>query len=87
MTSPRERFVTTKTDRLKKIKLLQAMGEDLKYRGNIRANCVGEQKRARGFKLWDEAHAIRWALGWIERHVNLETGELTISLDEPEQAA
>ncbi len=86
MTGPRERLATTKTDRLKKIKLLQAMGEDLKYRGNIRANCVGEQKRAMGFKLWDEAHAIRWALSYVGQHVNLETGELTISL-EPEETA
>ena len=31
--------------------------------------------------------AIRWALGFVGRNVNLETGELTIPLDEPEEAA
>ncbi len=39
-------------------------------------------------ELWHRrASAIRWALGYVERHVNLETGDLTISLDELEETA
>jgi len=38
-------------------------------------------------QLADMWLALLWAIGYVERHVNLETGELTIPLDEPEEAA
>jgi hypothetical protein len=46
-----------------------------------------EEKQEAQAELWyRRASAIRWALGYVGRHVNLETGELTISLSEPEEA-
>ncbi|KKN17817.1 hypothetical protein LCGC14_0961990 [marine sediment metagenome] len=47
-----------------------------------------EEEQPAQAELWyRRASAIRWALGYVGRHVNLETGELTIPLDEPEEAA
>ena len=75
----------TKTDRRKNIRLLRELGERLKSSGDMAVH--GVSRGGAGFSLWDEAHAIRWALSYVERHVNLRTGELTIPLDEPEEAA
>ncbi len=75
--------LTTKTDRLKKIRLLRELRVRLKDSGDMNVNGLGYVVGI-GFRLWDEAHAIRWALGFVEQHVNLETGKLTISL-EPEE--
>ena len=39
-------------------------------------------------ELWyRRVNAIRVALGYMGRHVNLQTGELTVPLSEPEEAA
>ena len=75
--------LTTKTDRLKRIRLLRELRVRLKDSGDMNVNGLGYGVGI-GFRLWDEAHAIRWALGFVEQHVNLETGKLTISL-EPEE--
>ena len=80
-----EHLAMTPTDRRKKIRLLQELGTRLKSSGDMAIDRVGTE--VVGFKLWDEAHAIRWALGYVEQHVSLETGHLTISLDEPEEVA
>ena len=72
----------TPTDRRKKIRLLRELGARLKSNGDQAAHAVS--RGGMGFKLWDEAHAIRWALNYVERHVNLETGKLTIPLDAEE---
>lgn len=82
-----ERIATTKTDRRKNIRLLRELRQHLKDTAQIRAHNAVAAEARKSFKLEDEAYAIRWALGWIERHVNLETGELTIPLHEPEEAA
>lgn len=87
MTGPRERFATTKTDRLKKIRRLKAMAGEKKDTGDRRVHGGVSYRQTEGYDLLDDAHAIRWALRWIERHVNLETGELTVALHEPEEAA
>ena len=70
------------TDRRKKIRLLQELGTRLKASGDMNVHGLGRENI--GFKLWDEAHAIRFALGYVERHVSLETGKLTIPLDAEE---
>ena len=74
----------TPADRRKKIRLLQELRASLRRDGDRAVHDLC--KKSVGFKLWDEAHAIRWALGYVEQHVNLETGKLTISL-EPEEVA
>lgn len=33
-------------------------------------------------RLKDDAYAVRWALDYVARHVNLTTGELTVSDNE-----
>ena len=71
--------VTTKADRLKKIRLVQTEIENLKSKGRgYGAACEA---------AWQLAHAHRMMLGYTARHVNLETGELTISLHESEEVA
>ncbi len=78
------RFATTKTDRLKQIRLLQELRARLKRDGDMAVHGIGRQEI--GFKLQNEAFAVGVALGYMARHMNLETGELTISL-EPLDAA
>ena len=69
-----ERFCHTETLRLMRINF------------NSAAEGHEEEEQAAQAELWHRrASAIRWALGYVERHVNLETGELTIPLDEPEE--
>ena len=79
-----DHLAMTPTDRRKKIRLLQELGVRLKASGDMNAHGVGRGDM--GFKLWDEAHAIRWALNCVARYCDLETGKLTISL-EPEEVA
>ncbi len=74
----------TKTDRRKQIRLLRKLRERLKRDGDMAVHGVGRQ--VIGFKLQDEAFAVGVALGYMARHVNLETGELTISLETLEPA-
>ena len=69
--------LSTKTDRLKKIRLVQTEIENLKSKGRG----YGAASEA----AWQLAHAIRMTLNYTAQHVSLETGELTISLDEPEE--
>lgn len=76
-----EHLTITNTDRRKKILLLQAMGEYLKASGDPAV--YGLTCGPAGFKLWDEAHAIRWALSYVQRHINLETGEIRAVNPEP----
>ncbi len=82
-----EHLATNKTDRRKRIRLLRELRERLKATAELRANNAIAAEARKGFALEDEAYAIRWALGYVARHVNLETGELTIPLHEPEEAA
>ena len=77
-----DHLAMTPADRRKKIRLLQEMVAKKKRDGDKAIHDV--DRRGVGFALWDEAHAVRWALGYVERHVSLQTGELTISL-EPEE--
>ena len=76
----------TPADRRRKIRRLQEKSVRLKHDGD-RAVHAHPQESGVGFTLWDEASDIRFALGYVARHVNLETGELTISLNEPEEVA
>ena len=69
----------TPADRRKKIRRLQKMMAKLKFDGDRAVHDLC--KESMGFELWDDAHAIRFALGYVERHVNLQTGKLTIPLD------
>ena len=75
----------TPTDRRKKIRLLRELRVRLKASGDMSARGVGRGDM--GFQLLDEAHAIRWALNCVARYCDLETGKLTILLDEPEEVA
>ena len=70
-----EHLTITNTDRRKKILLLQAEIENLKHKGRADGPASG--------KYWDLAHAIRWALGYVQRHINLETGEIRAVNPEP----
>lgn len=84
MTSPRER--------LKHINTLRAMVDsyqDRKQRELDRPKLCDQSLEARGrYNLLVDRHcALRWALGYVGRHVDLETGHLTIPLDEPVEAA
>lgn len=79
-----EHLTITNTDRRKKILLLQALAEHLKYCGDIKANNAITAEARKGFKLYDEAHAILWALNdYVQRHINLETGEIRAVNPEP----
>ncbi len=77
------RFAPTKTDRRKQIRLLRELRERLKRDGDMAVHGTG--RREIGFKMQDQAFAIGVALGYMARHVNLETGELTISLEPVEE--
>ena len=81
-----DHLAMTPTDRRKKIRRLQEMMARKQSDGNraVHDHCKDSSV---GFALWDDSNAICWALGYVERHVNLLTGELTISLDEPEEVA
>ena len=84
MTEP---TATTKTDRRKTIRILRELEKRLQYSGDQKINDANAARARKGFRLYDEAYAIRVALGFMGRHVNMETGELTISLDEPAEVA
>ncbi len=81
------RLATTLTDRRKQIRLLQDMRQRLKDRGDDKANSAIAAEARKGYRLHDEAFAIRWALHYVEQHVCLETGELTVSLEPLETAS
>ncbi len=76
----------TKTERRKQIRRLQARADHCERCGEIKKNNSIAAEAAKSFADFDEAHDIRWALGYVERHVNLATGELTVALED-EQAA
>lgn len=78
MTSP---FATNKTDRRRRVRLLRDLAEHLKHHGDDKVNNALADEARKGFRYHDEAYAIRWALDYVARHVNLETGELTVSLE------
>lgn len=82
-----ERFATTKTDRRKWIRHLQELEKRLQNSGDTKASNAIAAEARKGFKFHDEASAIRKALKYVERHVNLKTGELTIPLYEIEETA
>ena len=81
-----EHLVTSKRDRRKNIRILQGRLANCDRSGDIKKNNNAAAEAAKSFEDYDEAYAIRWALHYVARHVNLKTGELTISL-EPEEAA
>ncbi len=72
----------TKTDRRKQIRTLKELRERLKRDGDMAVHGIGRQEI--GYKLQDEAFAVGVALGYMARHMNLETGELTVSLEPAE---
>ncbi len=72
----------TKTDRRKQIRILEELRERLKRDGDMAVHGIGRQTI--GFKMQDQAFAIGVALGYMARHVSLETGELTVSLEPAE---
>ncbi len=72
----------TKTDRRKQIRLLQELRARLKRDGDMAVHGIGRQEI--GFKMQDQAFAVGVALGYMARHMNLETGELTVSLEPAE---
>ncbi len=71
----------TKTDRRKQIRHLRELRERLKRDGDDKVHSMIAAVVSKGFKLHDEAFVVGVALGYMARHVNLETGELTISLE------
>ncbi len=77
---------TTKTDRRKQVRLLQDLRQRLKDSGDDKVHSMVAAVASRGFKLHDEAFAIGVALGYMARHMNLATGELTVSLEPLEPA-
>ncbi len=75
-------LVTGKRDRRRHISTLRGMVT------NFTAASAGheeEEQTAQAELWWQRAIAIRWALGFVAQHVNLETGELTISLELAEE--
>ncbi len=74
----------TPTDRRKKIRRLTKMMTKKKSDGDKAVH--GLNQTSTGLEMWDDAHAIRWALNCVARYCDLETGKLTISL-EPEEVA
>ena len=77
------RLVTGKRDRRQHI----ATAREMVANFDAAAGGHEEEKELSQAELWwRRASTIRWLLGYAGRHVNLETGELTISL-EPEEAA
>ena len=82
-----EHLTTPNTDRRKNVRLLNGMAEHLKYCGDIKAHNALAVEARKGFKLYDEAYAIRWALGYVQQHINLETGEIRAVNPEPGEAA
>ncbi len=77
----------TKTERRKQTRLLRELAERLDHSGNLKANNAVAAEARKGHWMHDDAFAILWALGYVERHVNLATGELTIPLEDEESAA
>ncbi len=69
----------TKTERRKQIRLLQELRLRLKHDGDMAVHGIGRQEI--GYKMQDQAFAIGVALEYMAQHVNLETGELTVSLE------
>ena len=84
MTEP---ATTTKVDRRKTIRILRELNDRFQAEGDRKIHSPNLVVARKGYQAHDEAYAIRVALGFVGRHVNLETGELTISLSEPEEAA
>ena len=79
-----DHLAMTPTDRRKHIATLREMVANF----DAAAEGHGEENELCQAELWRcRAYAIRFALGYVERHVSLETGKLTISLEEPEEAA
>ena len=77
-------LVTSKTDRHRHVSTLRLMVVNF----DTAAEGHEEEEQTAQAELWyRRASAIRWALGFVGRCVNLETGELTISLDEPAEVA
>ncbi len=81
------RFAVNKTDRRKRIRLLRELAKHLKDAGDDKANNALADEARKGFRYHDQAWAINWALGFVGQHMNLETGELTISLELAEETA
>ena len=82
-----EHLATTKTDRRKQIRILRERNARFQAEGDRKIHSQDPSISDQGYAAHDEAYAGRWALGFVARHVNLETGELTIPLSEPEDAA
>ncbi len=76
----------TKTERRKQIRLLQDLRQRLKDSGDMAVHSMVAAVASKGFKLQDEAFAVGVALGYMARHVNLDTGELTVALETLEDA-
>ena len=74
---------TTKRERRKWIRRLQNMEKRSQSTGDRQVDSTDRSVRDKGYAAHDDAYAVRKALGYVERHVNLSTGELTISLSEP----
>ncbi len=72
----------TKTDRRKQIRILKELRERLQRDGDMAVHGIGRQEI--GYKMQDQAFAVGVALGYMARHMNLETGELTVSLEPAE---
>ncbi len=75
----------TPSDRRKKIRRLTEMGERLKRDGDKIVHDTNASASV-GFALWDDARAIDFALGYIARHMDLQTGKLSIPLEDEEVA-
>ena len=55
---------------------------------NSKADGHEEEENWAQVELWyRRAAAVSWALRYVERHVNLQTGELTVPLSEPGEVA
>ena len=75
----------TPSDRRKKIRRLQKKSERLKHEGDkiVHDQCADPSV---GFAKWDEGRDIDFALGYVARHMDLQTGKLSIPLEDEEVA-
>lgn len=79
-----EHLAVTKAERRRHLITSRCMVDNF----HSKAEGYEEEEHWTEAELWHcRASTIHWLLGYVERHVNLETGELTISLSEPEEAA
>ena len=79
-----DHLATTPADRRKYIATLREMV------ANFAAGAEGheeDEKLCQAELWWRRECATRFALGYVARHIDLETGKLTISLHEPEEVA